>query len=110
MYIPSAMALTRGGYFVRRPGTDKFDTILSAQQILRSLVRAHGEQLAALPREGAAGGSLLELANAGLVSDSNVGGGAGKGLAGGSVVSAALSPLGFSLLPLLGGHGGGGIQ
>ena len=102
MYVPSAQALTHGGYFVPRAppppppspsqppaGTDQqaesagavrradvvqYDTILSAQQMLRSLVQAHGKQLAALPRsDGTVGaGTLLDLANQGLATDTNV--------------------------------------
>ena len=95
MYVPSASALTRGGYFVPRPGTKQYDTIQSAQYVLRSLVQAHGKQLSLIPSSssGAASGSasagvgsssaapvikslgkgsLLDVANEGLQSDSDV--------------------------------------
>lgn len=85
MYVPTASALTKGGYFIRRQGSDgkydgKYDTVLSAQGILRSMVQAHEKQLAALPRRASppvAGGvvvhsgrgSLLDLVNNGLATD-----------------------------------------
>jgi hypothetical protein len=79
MYLPSATVLTKGGYFIRRPGIDrKYDTILSAQELLRSMVQAHEKQLAAWPRAlslpshgaaGKGGGSLLDLVNEGLATD-----------------------------------------
>ena len=72
--------MTGGGYFIQRPETELFDTPLSAQSILRSMVQAHGKRLASMPvktgsvPQGAvkAGGSLLDLVNAGLASDNNV--------------------------------------
>ncbi len=36
MYIPSATLLTKGGFFIRRPESGLYDTVLSAQGILRS--------------------------------------------------------------------------
>ncbi|GAX75551.1 hypothetical protein CEUSTIGMA_g2994.t1 [Chlamydomonas eustigma] len=75
MYIPSATELTRGGYFLRRESSGQFDTINSAQQILRSLVQSHRKELSALPAtvalQGEASGSLLDIANKGLATDSD---------------------------------------
>ena len=79
MHIPTASALVRGGYFIRRPETGLFDTPLSAQSILRSMAAAHGKRLSTMrvgPGEALSGvkanGSLLDLVNAGLASDNNV--------------------------------------
>lgn len=95
MYVPSASALTRGGYFVPRPGTEQYDTIQSAQYVLRSLVQAHGKQLSQIPSSAGSAasgsasagvgssaaapvikslgkGSLLDVANEGLQTDSDV--------------------------------------
>eukprot|EP00879_Flechtneria_rotunda_P024773 GHRR01026283.1.p1 GENE.GHRR01026283.1~~GHRR01026283.1.p1 ORF type:complete len:312 (+),score=113.83 GHRR01026283.1:643-1578(+) len=93
LYVPSAAALTRGGFFYKRPdGT--YDTIISAQHILKSVADAHQQQLTGLPvrlqhskqllgspaaavasktaSAGADGaGSLLDLVNTGLSTDSN---------------------------------------
>ena len=79
MHIPTASALVRGGYFLRRPETGLYDTPLSAQSILRSMAAAHGKRLSTMrisageaPPGIKADGSLLDLVNAGLASDSNV--------------------------------------
>lgn len=49
MYVPSATTLTSGGFFYKRPdGT--YDTIISAQHILKSMLESHKQQLAALPQ------------------------------------------------------------
>lgn len=71
MYIPSAGALTYGGFFQKRQDADAWDTLLSAQHILKSVHDAHKAQLAALPRAlgGAKSGSLLDLAVAGLATE-----------------------------------------
>jgi hypothetical protein len=50
LYLPSATTLTAGGYFVKRPGTEQYDTIVSAQQLLKSMYDVHQEQLAQLPQ------------------------------------------------------------
>lgn len=49
LYIPSATALTEGGYFIKRPGTAQYDTIISAQHILKTLHDNHKDQLKELP-------------------------------------------------------------
>lgn len=94
LYIPSAADLTRGGFFYKRPhGT--YDTIISAQHILKSMSDSHGKQLVALKlrlqesmdllhspaaaaavggagRGAKAGDSLSDLVNTGLSTDDNV--------------------------------------
>lgn len=46
--MPSAVDLTRGGFFApRKDGT--YDTLISAQHVVKALTDAHGEQLGALP-------------------------------------------------------------
>ncbi len=50
LYLPSAATLTAGGYFTKRPGSEQYDTIVSAQQLLKAMYDAHQEQLAALPQ------------------------------------------------------------
>lgn len=82
MYVPSAWALTRGGYFVRRPdGSPLYDTIISAQHVLKSVRDAHAPQLKQLPLrgggggageaggKGGGGGTVLDLVDAGLATD-----------------------------------------
>jgi hypothetical protein len=48
LYVPSAANLTRGGFFYRRPD-GSYDTIISAQHILKSVADSHQQQLAGLP-------------------------------------------------------------
>lgn len=75
MYIPSAMALTGGGYFIRRPDSAVWDTPLSAQHILKGMLDVHGAQLKALPQRLApagsspSGGTLQDYCVAGLATD-----------------------------------------
>lgn len=78
LYIPSATSLVYGGFFTKRPGAQLWDTVLSAQHVLKSVADAHGPALRALPRRatsgsasaaGAANGSLLDLVTVGLASD-----------------------------------------
>jgi hypothetical protein len=96
LYIPSAVELTRGGFFYPR-GDGTYDTIISAQHILKSFADSHEKQLAGLKLllpdstellqspaaaaavGGAAGGavseqrdSLRDLVNTGLSTDDNV--------------------------------------
>jgi len=72
LYIPSAAALTAGGYFQPRPGGGGWDTPLAAQHILKSVYDAHREALGGLRADGgaagagSAGGSLLDVAVRGL--------------------------------------------
>eukprot|EP00878_Enallax_costatus_P043286 GHUV01051172.1.p1 GENE.GHUV01051172.1~~GHUV01051172.1.p1 ORF type:complete len:133 (-),score=27.66 GHUV01051172.1:305-703(-) len=86
LYVPSAVDLTRGGFFYKRPdGT--YDTIISAQHILKSMSDSHDKQLAGMKLQlqesrdllgsfaGAAKGrkeTLLDLVNTGLSTDDNV--------------------------------------
>jgi hypothetical protein len=51
LYIPSAAALTSGGFFYKRPGPNGsgWDTLLSALHVLKSVADTHQQQLAALP-------------------------------------------------------------
>eukprot|EP00955_Chlamydomonas_euryale_P033667 349604-Chlamydomonas_euryale.AAC.10 len=93
MYIPCAESLVRGGYFLRHEQTGGYDTLTSAQSLLRDLVEAHARALAALPvlpapnapkvdagdaeeRVGDGGRgteqSLLDVAKAGLATDTDV--------------------------------------
>jgi hypothetical protein len=97
LYIPSAADLTRGGFFYPR-GDGTYDTIISAQHILKSFADSHEQQLAGLklllPESkellqspaasaavGAAAGaavsqqrdSVRDLVNTGLSTDDNVG-------------------------------------
>eukprot|EP00878_Enallax_costatus_P017811 GHUV01018716.1.p1 GENE.GHUV01018716.1~~GHUV01018716.1.p1 ORF type:complete len:371 (+),score=129.58 GHUV01018716.1:159-1271(+) len=85
LYVPSAVDLTRGGFFYKRPdGT--YDTIISAQHILKSMSDSHDKQLAGMKLQlqesrdllgsfaGAAKGrkeTLLDLVNTGLSTDDN---------------------------------------
>ena len=50
LYIPSASALTRGGFFYPRAGSNPttYDTLISAQHILKSMADNHAPQLAQL--------------------------------------------------------------
>jgi hypothetical protein len=48
LYVPSAVDLTRGGFFQRRGEDGTFDTLISAQHILKSMADSHAAQLAAL--------------------------------------------------------------
>ncbi|MEW5309713.1 MAG: hypothetical protein WDW38_001577 [Sanguina aurantia] len=73
MYVPTATMLTRGGLFVRREDGIMYDTIISAQHILKSMVDVHGPALRELTRRDGRG-NLLDLAVSGLASDDNVGG------------------------------------
>nr|8A22_Bw Chain Bw, mS29 [Polytomella magna]8APN_Bw Chain Bw, mS29 [Polytomella magna] len=68
LYIPSAFTLTRGGFFYRRPGTDLFDTLTSAQHLLKGLLDCHQAQLAKLPLSSD-DSKLLELVQKGLLND-----------------------------------------
>jgi hypothetical protein len=97
VYVPDARALVSGGFFYKRPETGTYDTIISAQHILKSVLDSHRAQLEAMPRRvsaptpaggatgeaaakagaavGAAGGgagSLLDLVLAGLSTDDDV--------------------------------------
>jgi hypothetical protein len=78
VYVPDAAALVSGGFFYKRPEDGTFDTIISAQHILKSVVDAHRGQLAALPAAGG-GGTLLEVAEKGLATDDDVSRGAAVG-------------------------------
>ncbi|GFR41139.1 hypothetical protein Agub_g1788, partial [Astrephomene gubernaculifera] len=49
MYVPSCSALVRGGYFSPRGDTGTWDTLTSAQQLLKGMLDAHGPQLKSLP-------------------------------------------------------------
>ncbi len=71
MYVPSASQLVRGGYFSQRRSSAGWDTLTSAQQLLKGLVDAHGPQLAQLAAPGGAG-SLQDLAMRGLAAEDNV--------------------------------------
>jgi hypothetical protein len=92
VYIPSATALVRGGYFEPRlgPGGRRtWDTLLSAQHVLLGMQRAHGDQLKQLPAslpaslkllsqggaaaDTGAGDTLADLVIKGLSTDSDVG-------------------------------------
>jgi small subunit ribosomal protein S29 len=50
LYVPSAAALTSGGFFERRPDDGTYDTLLSAQAVLRGAAEAHADVLARMPR------------------------------------------------------------
>lgn len=90
--MPSAAALTRGGFFYKRGDSDTYDTIISAQHILKSMADSHAAQLSALqlqlepskqllaasPTAEAAGGTAAAAAAAGSGS-SVVAAAAGKG-------------------------------
>lgn len=73
LYVPSATTLTSGGYFLKRPDTEQYDTIISAQQLLKGMLDAHQDDLAQLqqqrPAEGSTGGTLLDLVKKGLSAD-----------------------------------------
>ncbi|GIL73286.1 hypothetical protein Vretifemale_3502 [Volvox reticuliferus] len=49
MYVPSCAALVQGGYFARRGSSRRWDTLTSAQQLLKGLLDAHGAQLKQMP-------------------------------------------------------------
>lgn len=46
--MPSAGALTHGGFFYQRGSSGTYDTIISAQHILKSMADSHAAQLAQL--------------------------------------------------------------
>jgi small subunit ribosomal protein S29 len=81
LYVPSATILTSGGYFLKRPDTEQYDTIISAQQLLKGMLDAHQDDLAQLqqqrPADGSSsssssssgGGTLLDLVKKGLSAD-----------------------------------------
>jgi hypothetical protein len=60
LYVPSAGALTRGGFFYQRPGTDTYDTIISAQHILKSVADSHASQLTQLQLQLDASKQLMQ--------------------------------------------------
>ncbi|KXZ56537.1 hypothetical protein GPECTOR_1g482 [Gonium pectorale] len=65
LYVPSCVALIRGGYFSRRPGPGGgVDTLTSAQQLLKGLVDSHGPQLKRLPVKAGLGEEEEEAARA----------------------------------------------
>jgi hypothetical protein len=72
VYVPSASMLTHGGYFEKRPDSRLYDTIISAQQVVKSVHDAHRDQLASLSAPDGQTGSLLDLAATALATDSNV--------------------------------------
>eukprot|EP00198_Chlamydomonas_reinhardtii_P014099 XP_001703436.1 hypothetical protein CHLREDRAFT_143849 [Chlamydomonas reinhardtii] len=51
VYVPSCLALVRGGYFARRGrgAAGGWDTLTSAQQLLKGVMDAHGPLLQSLP-------------------------------------------------------------
>ncbi|GLI69159.1 hypothetical protein VaNZ11_013727 [Volvox africanus] len=49
MYVPSCAALVQGGYFARRGSSRRWDTLTSAQQLLKGVLDAHGAQLKQIP-------------------------------------------------------------
>ncbi|GLC44325.1 hypothetical protein PLESTB_000481900 [Pleodorina starrii] len=49
LYVPSCAALVQGGYFSRRGDSSRWDTLTSAQQLLKGLLDAHGPQLKKMP-------------------------------------------------------------
>jgi hypothetical protein len=60
LYVPSATELTRGGFFYQRPGTNTYDTIISAQHILKSMGDSHAAQLSKLQLQLDASKQLLQ--------------------------------------------------
>lgn len=83
MYIPSALSLVRGGFFQRRQGSSEplFDTIVSAQRIIKSVHDAHAQQLAQIQAPSsssnrssgdASSTSLADVAKRALATDSDV--------------------------------------
>lgn len=49
--MPSCSALVQGGYFSRRGSSSRWDTLTSAQQLLKGMLDAHGPQLKKLPMQ-----------------------------------------------------------
>lgn len=49
MYIPSARALVEGGFFKKRPEVHLWDTVISAQHVLKSVGDSHSSDLGQLP-------------------------------------------------------------
>jgi hypothetical protein len=80
LYIPDATALVRGGFFYRRAGGEGYDTIISAQHVLKSVADSHKDALARLPLAPGApqprgvgeGATLLDVATAGTSTDDDV--------------------------------------
>jgi small subunit ribosomal protein S29 len=64
LYVPSAAALTSGGFFEPRAGDEEgtYDTLLSAQAVLRGAAEAHADVLARMPRRWAGGPHAAEAA------------------------------------------------
>jgi hypothetical protein len=60
LYVPSATELTRGGFFYQRAGTDTYDTIISAQHILKSMGDSHAAELSKLQLQLDASKQLLQ--------------------------------------------------
>jgi len=61
MYIPSAGQLTRGGFFYKRGDSNTYDTIISAQHILKSMADSHAADLTRLKLQLPASRQLLNL-------------------------------------------------
>ncbi|KAF6251103.1 mitochondrial ribosomal death-associated protein 3-domain-containing protein [Scenedesmus sp. NREL 46B-D3] len=59
LYIPSAVELTRGGFFYPR-GDGTYDTLISAQHILKSFADSHEQQAAGLELRLAESAELLQ--------------------------------------------------
>jgi hypothetical protein len=83
--VPSAGALTRGGFFYQRPGTDTYDTIISAQHILKSVADSHASQLTQLQLQLDASKQLMQSQP---LSSSSKTSAAAAAAAGGAVVAA----------------------
>lgn len=63
LYVPSAVDLTRGGFFYRRGKSDTYDTIISAQHILKSMADSHAADLVKLALKLDASKQLLGVNN-----------------------------------------------
>lgn len=61
LYVPSAAALIRGGFFYKRGDSDTYDTIISAQHILKSMADSHTADLIKLQLQLPASKQLLKL-------------------------------------------------
>jgi hypothetical protein len=126
LYIPSASALTRGGFFYPRAGSNPttYDTLISAQHILKSMADNHAPQLAQLqlqleaskqlmgtqaapPAAAAAAGAVEAAGGEGKKAKKGSGGGAA---AGGSIEGSLMQLVaaGLSTDDDVSGPGGGG--
>jgi hypothetical protein len=72
MYVPSATLMVQGGRFYREGGDDGgegdglWDTPEAARHVINALLGAHGDALKSIPAPAGAGGTLADVAAAGL--------------------------------------------